>query len=454
MEDTYGNKASRELDIKMLFRIFSDKGVKRLYVKPLSSNDNSKNQIYLGGDFSAINVIPVQSWETFSPSSKKDSLVPGRNLIRGSVSFKWVDCKGSVFEAPDSKLILYPQYPEVRFSGFLKGSQVNISEWMDVGKSGRALGRYLVVGIHPDGTCYGFLAVPGSQIANSLEKAGYGHASGVLKELIESQKLGITSKDLLIHELRRIYKASPIQSKKMDLKVGKPVAYEAANGAGFTLEAELGIFPNGYAAPDFEGWEVKAHGGNVVTLMTPEPSGGFYQDKGVDFFIRKYGYPDKNEKQDRLNFGGVHKTGERHPATHLLMEIKGFDSETHRIDVDGSIYLSDLRGNVAAEWSFAKLLEHWNKKHAQAAYVPYKKQMIKDRNYYSYNNMISLGEGTDFLKFIEAFYKQAIYYDPGIKMVGASVKNPEIKRRSQFRINFKKLSELYSKWDEIDVLKY
>ena len=53
-----------------------------------------------------------------------------------------------------------------------------------------------------------------------------------------------------------------------------------------TLEAELGITPNGYAEPDFMGWEVKQYGvtdfiairpRSPVTLMTPEPTGGIYR---------------------------------------------------------------------------------------------------------------------------------------------------------------------------------
>ena len=27
--------------------------------------------------------------------------------------------------------------------------------------------------------------------------------------------------------------------------------------------------------------------------MTPEPTAGIYKDRGVEFFIRKFGYPDK-----------------------------------------------------------------------------------------------------------------------------------------------------------------
>lgn len=33
-------------------------GAHRIYAKHLSPNDNSKNQVYLGGGFAALNVIP------------------------------------------------------------------------------------------------------------------------------------------------------------------------------------------------------------------------------------------------------------------------------------------------------------------------------------------------------------------------------------------------------------
>jgi hypothetical protein len=38
------------------------------------------------------------------------------------------------------------------------------------------------------------------------------------------------------------------------------MACEAPNCGGYTLEAELGITPNGYSEPDFLGWEVKQFG--------------------------------------------------------------------------------------------------------------------------------------------------------------------------------------------------
>lgn len=98
---------------------------------------------------------------------------------------------------------------------------------------------------------------------------------------------------------------------------------DAPNCGGYTLEAELGIMPNGYAEPDFMGWEVKQYGVDsfsrvgsaTITLMTPEPTEGLYVSQGVEHFIRTYGYPDQNGRPDRLNFGGVHKAGVLHDRT-------------------------------------------------------------------------------------------------------------------------------------------
>jgi hypothetical protein len=52
----------------------------------------------------------------------------------------------------------------------------------------------------------------------------------------------------------------------------------------------LGISPNGRSEPDYLGWELKAYSGSRITLMTPEPNGGLYGEKGVAEFLRTYGY--------------------------------------------------------------------------------------------------------------------------------------------------------------------
>lgn len=233
---------------------------------------------------------------------------------------------------------------------------------------------------------------------------------------------------------------------------------EASNCGGYTLEAELGITPNGYSEPDFLGWEVKQFGvtnfarinSAIITLMTPEPTDGIYKTKGAEVFIRKYGYSDKAGKENRMNFGGVHKIGVRHQLTNLEMQLIGFDNESGKIrNTNGRIALVDNRGNEAASWSFSSMLLHWNRKHNQACYVPSLSETENARQY-KYGDKIILGTGTDFQLFLGQMANGNIYYDPGIKMENASTK-PKIKKRSQFRIKSQHLRNLYKTNEIVDI---
>jgi len=75
------------------------------------------------------------------------------------------------------------------------------------------------------------------------------------------------------------------------------------------------------------------------------------------------------------------------------------------------------------------LMNHWNHKHAQTAYVPSLKHTDPHLQY-SYGNTVRLGEGADFLLVLKAMFQGKIYYDPGIKLENMSTK-PTIKKRSQ-----------------------
>lgn len=93
--------------LEALAGIMRQDGAVRIYAKRLSPNDNSKNQVYLGGDFSALNIIPHGEVTT------DDAEVAGsvRDRAKAAVRFRWVD-EGGQYEAPHTKLILYPKYPE------------------------------------------------------------------------------------------------------------------------------------------------------------------------------------------------------------------------------------------------------------------------------------------------------------------------------------------------------
>ena len=97
---------------------------------------------------------------------------------------------------------------------------------------------------------------------------------------------------------------------------------------------------------------------------------------------------------------------------------------------------------MAASWSFSTLLKHWNKKHNQACYVPSVSSTNEERKY-KYGDRIILGTGTNFQLFLNLVASGLIYYDPGIKLEGASTATPKSKKRSQFRVSSKYLNQLY-----------
>ncbi|OAN82393.1 hypothetical protein A8B78_08025 [Jannaschia sp. EhC01] len=427
-------------------------GAVRFYAKRLAPNDNSKNQVYLGGGFGALNIIPHGEIED-DVSTIAGSV---RDRAKAKVNFFWLDGQG-LAQAPDAQLILYPKYPEVRMSGFLRGAERAPKDLM----RSRDDGRVLFFGISPDSRVIGHVLAHTDPIATAFGAvADTLPLSGVFIDLETVRQGGTDPKEALLAALRRIHGKGWIPSQKMG-KAGVPEAYSARNGGGYTLEAELGISPNGYAEPDFMGWEVKQYGvrdftkytaKSPVTLMTPEPTGGIYRDEGVEAFLRKYGYPDKAGKAGRINFGGIYTSSrDFHADTGLALRITGFDLATGKIiDVDGSIMLVDRNETVAASWGFKGIMSHWNRKHAKAAYVP--SLMSDPPPNYRYGPVVQMSEGTDVLLLLGGFASGAVYYDPGIKMEKADTDKPTTKRRSQFRVKHSALETLYSRSEVVSLL--
>lgn len=438
--------------LSRLFDHMAAEGATRFYAKRLAPNDNSKNQIYLGGGFGALNIIP------HGPIGDDNAVRAGsvRDRAKATVRFFWIDELG-VTPAPDAQLILYPKYPEVRMSGFLKGAERAPSSLM----KSRDEGRVLFFGICPDGRVLGHVVSHDNPIAKAFDAAATGlEPTGVFVDLESLRRGGVDPREALVTALRRIHAKGWIPSQKIG-RAGTPEPYSAQNGGGYTLEAELGIAPNGNAEPDFMGWEIKQYGvtnfvayraKSPVTLMTPEPTGGLYQDEGVDAFLRRYGYADKKGSAGRINFGGIYAANRTfHPKTGLALRLTGFNSETGKIiDLGGEISLVDRRDTVAASWSFSSIMAHWNRKHAKAAYIPSLKQGSPPK--YRYGAVVNLCEETDVLLFLAAIAAGSVYYDPGIKMVNAPGIRPERKRRSQFRVKHGGLKKLYRTFENYALL--
>jgi len=428
-----------DLSYSQFTALLESKGVKRLYMKYLALNDNSKNQPYLGNDFSAVQVLPHQ--DVFSDN----------NNFKAKLDFYWLDDETNLNLAPNAQLILYPNYPEIRFSGFLKGAQNPPGNLMN----GRISDRVLFFGVCDDDKIIGYVTTKHSPLLSEIANLQGLDETNVLIQL--PIQVRVSPKTLLLNQLRRIHDLEWIEAKRLS-STGTHDC-EGTNCGGLTLEAELGIISNSKSEPDYLGYEVKQYNvrnfnkpgsGPAITLMTPEPKGGVYKDEGVEVFIRRFGYLSKTIN-NRMDFSGLHYVNKRHIKTGLTLEIDGFDRKNSKItDVNGRIVLKADNEVVAAAWNFADIINHWSRKHNHAVYVPSKK-MKNPGLRYCYGHLVYLAENTDPLLLLKAFADNKVYYDPGIHLDNMS-SHPTTKRRSQFRINIKNISLLYGNLTQENLL--
>ena len=423
-------------------------GVRRLYAKILAPNDNSKNQIYLGGSFEALNILPNHGITADSDHTSSSK----RERFKAAVSLYWMDANDALHPAPCAQLILYPKYPEVRLSGLLKQATNAPSKLI----ASRCDGRVLFFGITQDDTIICHAVSADSPIAKSLRQTRDCTTHGVFIRIPCEDH---DTKTQLITALRDIHREGWIDAFRLN-RAGERLPCRASNCGGYTLEGKLGITPNSLSEPDYLGWEIKQHGvtalnkphsGSPITLMTPEPSAGFYKEDGVEAFLRKFGYPDQRGRKDRINFGGIYRNGIRSARTGLTLRLTGYDYTSNTItSTNGGISLISDSGKEAATWRYTTIMRHWNRKHAQAAYIPSICRTEPVRQY-RYGSHIDLGIGTDFLRFLRAIAEGVVYYDPGIKLEGAASSKAKTKQRSQFRIKPAHLSALYHHIEQVDL---
>lgn len=444
-----------DIDMPAVFRLLEDNGVTEVLYKVLPRNANSKNQVYLAADYSQLGKIPSGEITPHESTSKKRG--KQKAVFRSALEFYWLGADGRAHLAPGAKLIFYPQYPEVRLSGFLISCKAAPSSLWAKEERGEVPDRILVLGVGNGRRIAAITLPPESPAAREIRASGPHDQYGALNILpLPGQAHGNGFLDLM-RALCVIHRRGWVPSTRLDPD-GNLIPCNASNCNGNTLESLLGIRSNGYSQPDYRGWEVKARQvpaldrvvTSVVTLFTPEPTAGVYSDEGVVEFIRRYGYPDTRGRENRLNFGGIYRTFRpSHVRTGLRMELDGFDIRSGNYTSNGAILLLDNDDNLAAAWPFVKLMDHWKAKHAHAAFVPAQQRIATEREY-RFGRNIFLGEGAEFRLFLTAVYEGKVYYDPGIKLEDASSDRPRAKKRSQFRVKSSDLPALYVQSQTVD----
>lgn len=443
--------------LEQIGRHLVDLGAREVLVKRLAPNDNSKNQIYLAGDVSELGKIPTREVEHVAGKSLKTRGKRGP-IFRACVDLHWLRSDGGLEPAPHAKLILYPQYSEVRLSGFLRGCGAAPSELFDVTRRGRTPGRVLILAPLDDGRVIAAAFGPETREARALVGQDGERYAVMHHYMLTAEETALSSEALLLARLRDIHLSDWLDPVYLKAD-GSFSPCRGTNCGGVTLESHLGIRPNGMSEPDFHGWEVKQHGvlslskprASRITLMTPEPSGGYYVEAGAEQFIRRWGYADSKGRVDRINFGGVYRSGGAlHGRTGLRLVLDGYDPTSGKFTGDGHVVLLDGEGNSAASWSFAKLMDHWRRKHGRAAYVPSQIQRQPGIRY-RYGKDVLLAEGAEFRLLLRAFAEGAVYYDPGMKIERAGQARSEVKRRSQFRVDSRRIAGLYERTRLVDV---
>lgn len=417
--------------------LFASRNVCQIYIKHLSKKqDNDKNQIYLGtGLGGVVNLFPaILSLRSTSKSKQKRKSNHGQFIIEARLDFEWLKSDGTSYPAPETKIIDYFQYPEVRMSGFLTKcisppDALRRTRQQIFGK------RILILGSNNEGKTYGLVLteLEDTIVSNFPELSQLKNISIISTHII-GHGLGSDPKDLLINELKK-FSGNWIPS--ITLKPGDkiPSPFKGNQGAGFTLEALLNITRNSSKEPDKHGYEIKSFKqSGKISLMTPTADAG--QEGILSFrdFMNSYGWVGK-KGDGRIVFNGIHRYHELCKSSGLTLDVIGFDDITKMFTEDTEdimVCLFDEEDKLISGWSFNKLLEGWSKKHNLACYVEYEKRTYtgEDSNHdneYMFTGNVYFGEGTSIFNYLKSIISKIIYYDAGheISADGSAHQRPQ-----------------------------
>lgn len=426
-------------DLAEIVTVLARHGATEAIIKPLSKNHNDKNQIYSGADFTPLYPMFDVNFALRGPSisGKKGGANKGAAIPEAVFrQFAWLDAVGREVAARDVRMIIYPQYPETRLSGF-KTVENTVPEALSVAftKANPSVPRYLVLGRRGAGEAIGLVVVdPGTQFIADVAALPPAQGSRVWRHL----RLRKTAPQRLVAMLAEAA-GRPLPGSRLDAS-GNTLAFNGTQVCGYTLEHALGIIPNSGRNGDFEGIELKTHTQSKVTLFTPEPDMGFYAQ---DFagFMQTWGYPDID---GNLRLTGIHRVNVRCDKSGLTLRIMNHDRGTSlaaSADRDVHLGLFDDEGRLAAGWSLERMLNCWTSKHNEAVYIPATKVKCLDddlldkghQHMVQFSNRVMWCRETSADRLFEALYNGTLFLDPAPKYCPGK---PHLnKRRSQWRVN-------------------
>ena len=440
--------------IDQLKALYRQHGVTTVYVKYLSARqDNDKNQIYLGSGMGGVlNLFAARMLSrTLSDSRGKRRSEAGRPKLEAKIDLAWMGGNGGLSPAPNARIIDYFQYPEIRLSGFLSGSQAPPDALRRTQQAEYGY-RILCLGSAPGGQVIGYVLTAATDpVVAGFPDLPVLPAAPVLRVLTIDADTGVTPFELLRQRMAAVSTAGWHASRILRAE-GGAVPFRGAQGGGYTLEALLGVRANADKAPDFLGYEIKSFSGSRISLMTPTPDGGFQGQNPFRVFMDRYGHAGRAD-DGSLRFTGLHKVGAI-ASSGLVLEVAGYDETADAFAGPDEVAVRlrhPATGEIAASWSLNRLADCWNRKHASAAYIPCERRDADDGYEYQYAPRIFLGEGTDVWRLLRAIHAGVVFYDPADSIYA----DGRAKVRSQWRINASSLlpamQRLYANASVVDL---
>ena len=427
--------------------LFGRYGVSQVYVKELAKKqDNEKNQIYLGSGLSgATNLFPatiVARSPSESVAKSKSSL--GKPKVEAQIDLAWLDRKGNLYGAPHARIIDYFQYPEIRFSGFMRDCD-GPPDALRRANQAKYGTRILMLGVSATGSTIGLVITEAEdELVAEFPELPRLPAFPSLRVLSFAGGAEATPRDMLLDELGTVYRGGWHPSIILKPSETAPIPFRGNQGGGYTLEALLGVSANADKAPDKHGYEVKTYATGKVSLMTPTADAGYEGQHTFKEFLEKYGRPGQAD-DGRVVFTGVHRCGGVNGVTGCRLEVTGYDPAEDSFVADTSkimvVLVHHASGDIISGWTFKKLADGWNRKHASAMYVAREKRPHEGSgghdSDYRYLKDVFVCEGTDIWRLLRAIHTGLVFFDPAHTIYP----NGQSKVRPQWRINTSSLGQ-------------